>query len=98
MITIDLSTTIVDLAGTEITPRESYGQAVANFVLARSSKGPAMKFMEWARKLYANEPLSLDGNDYVTFHDAVRDSEILTNFVKGPVLAALINAKAKEVT
>lgn len=96
MTKIDLNKPVKYLDGTEPTPPETLGQAVAGHVLARSNKGPAMKFMAWARTLYENKPLELDKTDFEVFQKAVEDSEILLNFVKAPILEILIDAKRKE--
>lgn len=104
MKTIDLSTQIVLLDGTlpkhinpatrelEEAPPESYGQAIANYVLARSTKGPAMKFMSWANTLQANKPISLDKTDFELFRKTVEETEVLFNFVKAFVLEVCIDA------
>ena len=108
MITIDLSAQVVLLNGKRPTvrlptgeeveaPDESYGQAVAEHVLARSAKGPAMKFMAWARTLHANEVLTLDKTDLEVFRKAIEDSEVLTNLVKGPVLEKLLDAQSPKL-
>lgn len=77
---------------TKDAPPESLGQAVAEHVLMRANTGPAMKFMAWARKLYANEVLDLDNTDFDLFQKTVDESKLF-NFVKGRVLEVLFEAK-----
>lgn len=92
-ITVDLNHPLLSLDST-VQGDETLGQIVANNVLMRSAKGPALKYMSWARTLYDNKPLSLDKTDLEAFQKVIEENEVITNFVKGPVLEILFAARS----
>jgi hypothetical protein len=44
--------------------------------LASASKGDALKFWDWAKKLFKGEVLDLDKSDQETFKVFIKDSEL----------------------
>ena len=89
---IDLSARIKEF-GTNVEHAETYGQAIANYVLARAVRGPAAKFMVWAFSLHNNQPLELDDPDYRLFRETVETNEVIFTYIKAHVLQVIDAAK-----
>jgi hypothetical protein len=58
--------------------------------LASASKGDALKFWDWAKKLYKGELLDLDKSDQETLKGFVKDSESFTVLAKAQILEIFI--------
>jgi hypothetical protein len=58
--------------------------------LASASKGDALKFWDWAKKLFKGEILDLDKSDQETLKTFVKDSESFTVLAKAQLLEAFI--------
>jgi len=58
--------------------------------LASSSKGDALKFWDWAKKLFKGEPLDLDKSDQETLKSFVKESESFTVLAKAQILEIFI--------
>jgi hypothetical protein len=54
--------------------------------LASSSKGDALKFWDWAKKLFKGEALDLDKSDQETLKSFVKESESFTVLAKAQIL------------
>ncbi len=83
----------VDLSGAEIKEGNtetglSLGRVLAN-AMASQSKGDAIKFYDWSKRLYANEPLNLDRSDVKTITAFVEDSQTMTILLKAQLLEIL---------
>jgi hypothetical protein len=61
------------------------GKMLAN-ALASSSKGDALKFWDWAKKLFKGEALDLDKSDQETLKSFVKESESFTVLAKAQIL------------
>lgn len=81
---LDLNFQITDLSGSPI-EGETAGQRLAR-VLAGSPKGDALKFVDWARKLYAYEAIEVDRSDINILKAFVNGSEFITSLVKVEIL------------
>lgn len=92
MITIDLSKGLCDLKGKEIEGGNTLGELIANFLVS-DSKGPALKFFEWAEKLNDGGIIEVDSSDFDTFKSFVETNERMTILVKGQVLRELRKAQ-----
>ncbi len=82
----------IDLSGKEISDQDgsplSVGRMLAT-TMVNQSKGDAMKFYDWAKRLYANEPINLDRSDVKTITTFVEGSETLTVLAKAQLLEIL---------
>jgi hypothetical protein len=58
--------------------------------LASSSKGDALKFWDWAKKLFKGEVLDLDKSDQETLKGFVKDSDSFTVLAKAQLLEIFI--------
>ena len=58
--------------------------------LASASKGDALKFWDWAKKLFKGEVLDLDKSDQETLKGFVKDSETFTVLAKAQLLEIFI--------
>ena len=58
--------------------------------LASASKGDALKFWDWAKKLFKGEVLDLDKSDQETLKGFVKDSESFTVLAKAQLLEIFI--------
>lgn len=81
---VNLNKSIKDLDGNEI-EGSNLGKLVAQ-MLVTSSKGDALKYMAWALKLHAGEPLELDPSDHETLRNFVKDHDQLTILSKAQML------------
>lgn len=61
---INLNKSVVDLEGKEI-PNSNMAKMLANS-LSSSATGDALKFWDWAKKLYSGKKLDLDPSDVAT--------------------------------
>lgn len=82
---IDFNFDLLSLDGKAI-EGEKAGKLLAR-TLVGSNKGDALKFWEWAQKLYAGEPLEIDTSDTETLKNFVKESEVLTVLAKAQLLA-----------
>lgn len=81
---LNLNFNLKDLQGQEIQDANA-GKAIAS-ALAQESKGDALKFWDWATKLYKGIELDLDASDAETLKNFVKNNESLTILLKGQVL------------
>jgi hypothetical protein len=81
---IELNKAITDLDGNAI-EGSNLGKLVAQ-MLVTSSKGDALKYMAWALKLHAGEPLELDPSDLETLRNFIKDHDQLTILSKAQML------------
>lgn len=81
---LDLNFELTDLAGQPIKDANA-GKIVAN-ALSQDSTGDALKFWDWATKLYNGKVLDLDASDIETFKNFIKNSQSLTILLKGQVL------------
>ena len=58
--------------------------------LASASKGDALKFWDWAKKLFKGEVLDLDKSDQETLKGFVKDCESFTVLAKAQLLEIFI--------
>lgn len=58
--------------------------------LASASKGDALKFWDWAKKLFKGEVLDLDKSDQETLKGFIKDSESFTMLSKAQLLEIFI--------
>lgn len=100
MLSINLATTAtrfgvplftVDAVGKHKPTGQTLGQILAE-TLASSSSKQSRKRYKWAETLFANESLSLDGDDFDLLFKFVEDSELF-DFIKAPILDILSAAK-----
>ena len=70
---IDLNKSLIDLEGKEIAD-SNMGKIVAQ-TLITGSKGDALKFWDWANKLYKGEVLDLDKSDQEVFKNFIKENE-----------------------
>lgn len=84
MTKVDLNKSITDLDGNAI-EGSNLGKLVAQ-MLVTSSKGDALKYMAWALKLHAGEPLDLDPSDKETLRNFIKDHDQLTILSKAQML------------
>jgi hypothetical protein len=84
MAKINLNIPAIGLDGKEA-EGTNIGQTLAA-VLAMSNAGDPLKYMHWAKKLYAGEELELDPSDLNTLQDFVLNCQQLTNLFKAQVL------------
>lgn len=54
--------------------------------LASASKGDALKFWDWAKRLFKGEILDLDKSDQETLKNFVKESESFTVLAKAQIL------------
>jgi len=92
---INLNVALLDLNGKPILQSKkelNLGQLIAE-ALVSTSKGPAVKCLDWAIKLQNKEVLDLDTEDQETFKKLIEDSEVITNLAKGQALKVLLSSK-----
>lgn len=88
MNTINLDFPAKDLAGEPI-PNSHLGKILAN-LLAQSSKGPAVKYLDWALCLYkTGKTPPLDDTDLEVLVQFVETNETISVLAKAPILRAL---------
>lgn len=83
---VSLKKGLVDLEGKAI-PDSDIGKIVAN-ELAASKTGDALKFWDWAQKLYAGKKLDLDPSDLALLKNFVNSVD-LPVITKAQILAIL---------
>lgn len=84
---IDLNAPIIDLDGSEIKD-SNMGKIVAQMLITET-KGDALKFWDWAQKLYKGEVLDLDKSDQEVFKNFIKDSEKIPIITKAQILDKL---------
>lgn len=84
---IDLNAFIIDLDGSEIKD-SNMGKIVAQMLITET-KGDALKFWDWAQKLYKGEVLDLDKSDQEVFKNFIKDSEKIPIITKAQILDKL---------
>lgn len=92
---INLNLPVLDLDGKPVTSGKketNLGQTIAA-ALVSTSKGPAVKCLDWAIKLQNKEVLDLDTEDQDTFKGLIESSEVITNLAKGQALKVLLSSK-----
>lgn len=55
--------------------------------LIQATKVDAIKFFDWALKLYNNQPLELDNSDTQTLKEFIRNHETMTVIAKAQLLS-----------
>lgn len=92
---INLNLPVLDLNGKPVILGKkeiNLGQTIAE-ALVSTSKGPAVKCLDWAIKLQNKEVLDLDTEDQDTFRGLIESSEVITNLAKGQALKVLLSSK-----
>lgn len=84
---IDLNAPIIDLDGSNIQD-SNMGKIVAQMLITET-KGDALKFWDWAQKLYKGEVLDLDKSDQEVFKNFIKDSEKIPIITKAQILDKL---------
>ena len=84
---IDLNAPIIDLDGTEIND-SNMGKIVAQMLITET-KGDALKFWDWAQKLYKGEILDLDKSDQEVFKNFIKETEKIPVITKAQILDKL---------
>ena len=84
---IDLNALIIDLDGTEIND-SNMGKIVAQMLITET-KGDALKFWDWAQKLYKGEILDLDKSDQEVFKNFIKETEKIPVITKAQILDKL---------
>lgn len=90
MFHIDLSAKITDIKGKEYD--ETYGEAIADIVLARAGDGPVMTMMKWAVELNANRQIAINQRDREMIRGLVESNKMLCNYIKFYVMNVLDEA------
>ncbi len=80
MYEVDLSKKIVDIKGTEYP--ETYGEVIADLVLARATEGPVVTMMKWAVELNANRPISINQRDREMIRGMIESNKLVCNYIK----------------
>ena len=84
---IDLNAPIIDLDGSNIQD-SNMGKIVAQMLITET-KGDALKFWDWAQKLYKGEVLDIDKSDQEVFKNFIKDSEKIPIITKAQILDKL---------
>ena len=84
---IDLNAPIIDLDGTEIND-SNMGKIVAQMLITET-KGDALKYWDWAQKLYKGEILDLDKSDQEVFKNFIKETEKIPVITKAQILDKL---------
>ena len=87
MIKIDLNVKLKGLDGNDI-PGEIIGKNIAN-VLVSENKGDALKYYDWAVKLYKGEPINVDRADFDKIKAFINDSDRIAILLKAQALILL---------
>ena len=88
---LDLNKPILDLEGNPIKNGNevlTIGKQIAS-ALVGSNKGEALKFYDWAVKLYKGEALEVDKSDLKKITEFVETNEQFTNLLKAQALELL---------
>lgn len=83
---LDLNYDLLGLDGKAIEGTKA-GKLLAQTLIG-SNKGDALKYWDWAQKLYVGTPLELDPSDTETLKNFVKESEVLTVLAKAQLLAS----------
>jgi len=86
---VDLNKNVKGLNGEDLQDA-NMGKIVANSLVA-GTKGNAIKFFDWAMKLYNGQVIDLDKADQKTLKDFIENNETLTILFKAQVLEQLEN-------
>lgn len=84
---INLNKNLIDLEGKAI-ENSNIGKIVAN-ALASHTGGDALKFWDWAKKLYSGKKLDLDPSDLGTLKDFIANHSNFPNLTKAQILEIL---------
>lgn len=90
---LDFNKQILDLDQNPI-EGSNIGKTLAT-VLVAQPKGDALKFLEWAQKMYKGEVIDLDTSDQNTLKDFIKNSDQLTILLKGQALNIFEDTKSK---
>jgi hypothetical protein len=87
----------LDLSGKEMLDTNgstgiTLGRILANSLVSQS-KGDALKFYDWAKKMYKGEPVNLDRSDVKTLQEYINNDQSLTVLAKAQILEVLENGK-----
>ena len=85
---LNLTQQVKSLDGSEI--QEAWINKLVANTLVQSNKGDALKFYNWALKLYNDEILDIDASDFETLKNFIKNHDQLTILVKAQVLELLI--------
>lgn len=93
---INFNKAALDLEGKE--QKDSAGSVVMlGRILAQAmvnqSRGDALKYYDWGKKLYAGDPLNLDRSDIKTIKEFLEPNEQLTVLAKAQILEILTEGK-----
>jgi hypothetical protein len=83
----------IDLAGNPLKDRDnvtdlSLGRMLAGIMVSQS-KGDAIKFYDWAKKMYAGEVVNLDRSDVKIIREFVETNDQLTVLAKAQLFEIL---------
>lgn len=95
LIEIDLNKQILGLDGQPMTNADSLGKLLAGR-LAFTSKGPHLKFYDWAMTLYKGDVLKIDKSDFGELKQFITTDEGLVNLTKVQILNAIEQVETKE--
>lgn len=93
MKTLNFNFNILDLDGKII---EAAVRTVANHLVTKT-EGDAIKYYDWATKIYKLESISVDAADYKTLYDSINLSPTMNIIAKGPILKYLNSVKEDEI-
>lgn len=68
------------------------GKVLAN-MLASQPKGNALKFYDWAKKMFAGDPINIDRSDCKVLREFIDNSEQLTILAKAQLIEILETGK-----
>lgn len=84
---LDLNFALKGLDGKEIGDSNA-GKLVGNTLVA-GTKGDALKYYDWGRKLYAGEALEIDRSDLDKIKTFIQESEAMTILAKAQIIEAI---------
>ena len=88
--TLEFTKTLNGLDGKPIKEQDGKDATLGRFLsgfLASHTKGDALKFFNWAQKLYAGENLDLDDSDKDTLKEFIKSHDQMTVLSKAQMLA-----------
>jgi hypothetical protein len=92
-IRINLNTTVKTLSGLPQEGGETLGRILSSN-LGQSQEGNPIKMYNWATKLWASEPIVVDGDDYKQIESFIKDGKTaLNNIVKAQILEVMVSSK-----
>lgn len=95
MIKLNFNSPLMGLDGKAIDADMTLGKRLGN-LLSVSNKGDAVKYMDWAKKLYRGEVLELDRSDKRTLIDFIKGHDELINLMEDQLLSIIYEAEKTE--